>query len=192
MTRVLVLGAGMVGSAIAMDLAAPAGEFRVTVADRDAAALERLAGRFAVQTHCADMGDPVAVTALARGFDIVIGAMPSRMGLQTLRAVIDAGTNYVDISFMADDPMTLHEHAKRRGVVAIVDCGVGPGMSNMMAGYAASVLDPCRRLEIYVGGLPVERRWPYEYKAAFAPSDVIEEYVRPARIVQDGRVVVRP
>jgi saccharopine dehydrogenase-like NADP-dependent oxidoreductase len=61
----------------------------------------------------------------------------------------------------------------------------------MMAGHAAAGLDSCERVEIYVGGLPQQRRWPFDYKAGFAPHDVIEEYVRPARIVENGRIVVR-
>jgi saccharopine dehydrogenase-like NADP-dependent oxidoreductase len=61
----------------------------------------------------------------------------------------------------------------------------------MMAGHAAKHLDPCERVEIYVGGLPVERQWPFDYKAGFAPWDVLEEYTRPARVVEHGRVVVK-
>src|SRR5262245_63428291 len=71
-----------------------------------------------------------------------------------------------------------------------MDGGVAPGVSNLMAGYAASRLTRFERIEIYVGGLPVERRWPFDYKAGFAPHDVIEEYTRPARVVEHGRVVV--
>jgi len=72
-----------------------------------------------------------------------------------------------------------------------VDCGVSPGVSNVAIGRAVSELDVTESIEILVGGLPVVRQWPYEYKAPFAPHDVIEEYTRPARIVEGGRVVVR-
>jgi saccharopine dehydrogenase-like NADP-dependent oxidoreductase len=64
-------------------------------------------------------------------------------------------------------------------------------MSNLLCGHAAARLSPCESLEIYVGGLPLERRWPWEYKAPFAPSDVLEEYTRPSRLVERGEVVVR-
>jgi saccharopine dehydrogenase-like NADP-dependent oxidoreductase len=73
-----------------------------------------------------------------------------------------------------------------------VDTGVSPGLSNMMAAYGAGQLDRADRAEIYVGGLPRERTWPYQYKAPFAPSDVIEEYTRPARLRENGKLVVRP
>jgi saccharopine dehydrogenase-like NADP-dependent oxidoreductase len=194
--RTVILGAGMVGSAMAADLVQDE-HFSVTVADRDAGALERLQQRLGgPQGHGprvvrADLGDPAAVTRLASEHDLVLGALSSVIGLQTLRAVIEAGRPYVDISFMPEDALSLSGLAAERGVTAVVDCGVAPGMSNMICGYAAARLQPCESLAIYVGGLPVERRWPFEYKAGFAPLDVIEEYVRPSRLVEDGRVVVR-
>jgi saccharopine dehydrogenase-like NADP-dependent oxidoreductase len=92
---------------------------------------------------------------------------------------------------MREDGLALGPKAKALGVVAVIDCGVAPGLSHMMAGHAASRLDPCERIDIVVGGLPVERRWPFEYKAGSSPIDVIEEYTRPARVVERGEVVVR-
>src|SRR5262249_11471019 len=132
-----------------------------------------------------------AVREVVEPQDIVLGALPSVLGFQTLRAVLAARRPYVDISFMSENALELDALACEAGVCAVVDCGVAPGVSNMMAGYAASQLDECERVEIYVGGLPVERRWPFDYKAGFAPYDVIEEYVRPARLVEHGRVVVK-
>ncbi len=76
-------------------------------------------------------------------------------------------------------------------MTVVYDCGVAPGMTNMLAGWAASVLDPCDALDLCVGGLPVMRKRPYELKAGFAPLDILEEYTRPARLVEGGEVVVR-
>jgi saccharopine dehydrogenase-like NADP-dependent oxidoreductase len=188
--KALILGGGMVGSAMAMDLAQQPG-VAVTVADVRPAALERVRARYGVAVVQADLSDPAAVRSLCAGYDVVLGALSSVIGFQTLRAVIEAGTDYCDISFMPEDAVELDALARGRGVTAVVDCGVAPGMSNMMAGYAASRIETCQSIEIYVGGLPVVRSWPYEYKAGFSPHDVIEEYVRPSRIVEGGRVVVR-
>ncbi|HLA78042.1 MAG TPA: saccharopine dehydrogenase C-terminal domain-containing protein [Vicinamibacteria bacterium] len=190
MTKTVILGGGMIGSAMAMDLAKDPG-FEVTVADARQESLDRIAARWGVPTLLADLSDPRAVHQLASGFDLVLGALPSVFGFASLRAVIEAGRPFVDISFMAENALELDGLARERGVVAVVDCGVAPGTSNLLAGYAASQLDRCDNIEIYVGGLPAERRWPFEYKAGFAPSDVIEEYTRPARLVEHGQVVVR-
>lgn len=194
MPRAIVLGAGMVGSVLAADLAADP-SFDVTVADARADALERVAlrarGLGRITTIQADLSDAATIRRVVADRDIVLGALASRIALNALRAVIEAGRNYCDISFMAEDPLELDASARDRGVTCVVDCGVAPGMSHMFAGYGAAYFERCETVEIYVGGLPAERRWPYQYKAAFSPADVIEEYTRPARLVEGGRVVVR-
>jgi saccharopine dehydrogenase-like NADP-dependent oxidoreductase len=91
-------------------------------------------------------------------------------------------------------PEDFREHdaiARRAGVPVVADCGVAPGMSNLLAGWAARTLDRCDAIEILVGGLPRERHWPWQYKAPFSHHDVIEEYVRPSRVVEGGKVVVK-
>jgi len=192
MPKAIVLGAGMVGSVMATDLARD-DDFEVTLADIRPDSLEagrsRAGGR--LQTIQTDLGDPAALKKTMAPFDIVLGALASPIGFQTLRAVIEARKNYCDICFMPQDAWELDALAKANGVTAIVDCGVAPGMSNMMAGYGAAQLDQCQNIEIYVGGLPRERRWPFQYKAGFSPFDVIEEYTRPARVVEHGQVIIK-
>ncbi len=191
MTKAIILGGGMVGGVMAMDLAGDE-RFEVTVADHREEALERVAQRAPkAKTINVDLGDAAAVRRLVADYDIVLGALASAIGFQTLRAVIEAGKNYCDISFMPEDALHLDDLARQRGVTAVVDCGVAPGMSNMFVGWAQSQLDVVESVAIYVGGLPSERTWPFQYKAGFSPADVIEEYTRPSRIVEHGRVVVR-
>jgi saccharopine dehydrogenase-like NADP-dependent oxidoreductase len=69
---------------------------------------------------------------------------------------------------------------------------VSPGLSGLAVGRAAALLDALDEVNIFVGGLPAARHWPFEYRSVFSPTDVIEEYTRPARVVEGGRVVVRP
>jgi lysine 6-dehydrogenase len=167
--KVVILGGGMIGSAMAMDLKRT-GRCDVTVAEARPEVRERIAARYGVATVAADLSQPQEVTRLVSGYDLVLGALPS---------------------FMPENALELDARARAKGVCAVVDCGVAPGVSNMMAGFAETRLSPFENLEIYVGGLPKERRWPFDYKAGFAPFDVIEEYTRPARIVAHGRVVVK-
>ena len=192
--RVLVLGAGMVGSVAAADLAATPG-FEVTVADAGkeslTRALRRSGGR--VRTLQADAGSAKKAAALVARTkaEIVLGALPSRFGFDVMRGVIGTGRPYVDISFMPEDFREHDALARRAGVPVVADCGVAPGMSNLLAGWAARTLDRCDAIEILVGGLPRERHWPWQYKAPFSHHDVIEEYVRPSRVVEGGKVVVK-
>lgn len=190
-TKAMVLGCGLVGATMARDLAADA-DFDVAVADLNPDNLARAAAAGPIRTVTADLGDPERIKELVRDFDLVLGALPSAIGLAALRAVLEAGKPYADITFMPEDALDLDEVAKRHAATAVVDCGVSPGLSNMAIGHAHAALDRTDRAEIYVGGLPKARHWPFQYKAPFAPSDVIEEYTRPARLREYGREVVRP
>ncbi len=189
--RITVLGAGMVGSAIVRDLAQEKG-FAVTAVDASRQALAALQEQAAVEVVAADLREPGRVAELAAQCDLMVCAVPGYMGFETLWRVIEAGRNVVDISFFAEDAFLLDDLAKARGVTAVVDCGVAPGLCNILAGHVSTQLDTLESYACYVGGLPKIRQWPYEYKAVFSPVDVIEEYTRPARLVEHGQDVVRP
>lgn len=190
--KVAVLGAGLVGKPMALDLAADEA-LEVTVFDRSAAALDGVRqARSDIATDQADLSDPAAVREVVAPHDVVLSAVPGCIGFRTLQGVIEAGKPVVDIAFFPEDPFTLDELARQRGVVAVVDCGVAPGLSHMLCARAEAELDRTDSLRIDVGGLPVERRWPYAYKAVFSPRDVLAEYIRPARLVEHGQEVVRP
>jgi lysine 6-dehydrogenase len=191
MQRVTVLGAGLVGSLIARSLADD-GRFEVLVCDRSEEALGSLAGLPRVDTVRLDVAHGAAITAAVASADVVVGAVPGFLGHAMLRTVIDAGKPVADISFAPEDPLVLDALAKAKGVSAIVDCGVSPGLSNLACGRAAGRLDVVDSIVISVGGLPFRRVPPWEYRIVFSATDVIEEYTRPARLVEDGRVVTKP
>jgi lysine 6-dehydrogenase len=187
----VVLGCGMVGATIARDVATDP-DFSVSAIDVDAARLKTLDGIPRVQPQRVDLSDPSRLREAISRADVVLGALPSRFGFQTLKTVIEAGRPCADISFMPEDVMKLDALAREKNVTAIVDCGVSPGLSNFFVGRSYAELERTDRAAIYVGGLPRERRWPFEYKAPFSPYDVLEEYTRPSRLVENGRLVVRP
>ncbi len=184
--RIIVLGAGLVGKAMAIDLAT---QYEVTAVDFNEEALQALEEK-GIQTQKFDFSNLAALKDLVQSYDLVVGAVPGFLGLQTVKTVIEAGKNMVDISFFPEDPFQLDELAKKNNVTVITDCGVAPGMGNIILGYHYSRMK-IQRYECLVGGLPVVREWPYEYKAVFSPIDVIEEYIRPARYVQNGQVVIK-
>jgi saccharopine dehydrogenase-like NADP-dependent oxidoreductase len=188
MLHVVVLGAGRVGGAMAKDLAV---DFKVTVADRSEAALARMR-EAGLAVRSADLSLAKEVKAAVVDADLVVGAVPGFLGFATARAVLEAGKSLVDISFFDEDCFELDALAKRQDLTAIVDCGVAPGCHNLILGDLSRQWDHITAFECLVGGLPVVRTWPYEYKAGFSPIDVIEEYTRPARYVKGGRVVTFP
>lgn len=186
--RIVVLGAGLVGRAIAMDLKESG--YAVTAVDLNEAVLKDLRAHHSISTICTDFtGDHLK--ELVREFDLVIGAAPGASGFRVMERVIAAGRNMVDISFCPEDFMVLDGPARERGVTVVADMGVAPGMSNAILGYhhERMQVDSFRCL---VGGLPFERQWPLEYKSSWSPIDCIEEYTRPARFRMKGEEVVKP
>lgn len=185
--KIIVLGAGLVGSAIAIDLHKNA---EVASVDLNSGALDKLK-EHGIKTIQANLGEEDgAIQKLVKDYDLVIGAVPGFMGYKTVEQVILAGKDMVDISFFPEDPFGLDELAKKHGVTIVTDCGVAPGMGNIILGHH-DINMTIKRYECLVGGLPVSREWPWEYKAVFSPIDVIEEYIRPARYVQNGHTIVR-
>ncbi|MBE2246578.1 MAG: saccharopine dehydrogenase NADP-binding domain-containing protein [Candidatus Competibacteraceae bacterium] len=184
---ILILGSGLIGKAIAADLCH---DYNVTCADYQQEALHEISSRYNVKTDLIDVRNAQALAKLVASFDLIIIAVPGFLGYQTLKIVIEAGKNLVDISFFPEDPFSLNELAIKQGVTAIVDCGVAPGLCNIWAGYQNTRMKMLG-YECLVGGLPVVRTRPFEYKAVFSPADVIEEYTRPARYIENGKQVVR-
>lgn len=186
-----MLGAGLIGRVIARELAAEEGA-KVSVFDADPDALERVGRETHASIHRADLSNPEVVSSAVAHADAVVGALPGALGFAMLQAVIEAGKPIADISFSREDPLQLENLARERGVTAVVDCGVSPGLSNFFVGRAARDFNDVEDVRIFVGGLPLLRRWPYEYAVVFSVTDVVEEYTRPARVFEDGRLVTRP
>lgn len=188
--KIIVLGAGLVGKAMALDLASEP-EFSLTSVDLKQEALAELATA-GIKVIGQDISQSEATKDLVSDYDLVINAVPGYLGFQSLKACLEAGRNVVDISFFPENPFELDSLAKGQNITAAVDCGVAPGLSNILAGYGLSQLDKAYSVMIYVGGLPVIRKWPFEYNAVFSPVDVIEEYLRPARCLENGQLVIKP
>jgi saccharopine dehydrogenase-like NADP-dependent oxidoreductase len=187
--RITVLGAGMVGRAMAIDLAS---RHDVTVLDYSQQNLEKLKARNnAIQTQQADLRQTENFNNWLQTAELVLVAVPGFMGFETVKQVINCGKNLVDISFFPENALDLDKLAKQKNVTAITDCGVAPGMSNLIVGRYDAIMK-VDAFEVYVGGLPKLRRKPFEYKAPFSPVDVIEEYTRPARIMENGHIVTKP
>jgi lysine 6-dehydrogenase len=190
MSRIVVLGCGAVGRHMAIDLCKDPGCEVVSV-DVDQESLEHLAGEYTIQVRVEDLSTVAGVTRAVEDADIVIGSVPGFMGYAMLESVIRAGKNIVDISYFPEDPFGLDDLAKAKSVTAVVDCGVAPGMANIILGdHTRKMKVTC--YECYVGGIPKHRNAPLEYKSPFPVLEVLEEYAESGRMVEEGKVVVEP
>tara|TARA_A100001011_G_C14201175_1_gene795738 strand:- start:17 stop:1102 length:1086 start_codon:yes stop_codon:yes gene_type:complete len=189
MQKIIVLGGGMVGSVIARDLKSSG--FDVTVADMNESIIEKL-NYFDIKFQNLNFASDQKVLDLVKNFDLVIGAVPGFLGRKILELIVSAKKNYVDISFMPEDSREFSELALANEITVITDAGVAPGLSNLLFGRALSEYDNLKLANCYVGGLPQNPQPPWLYKSVFSPIDVIEEYTRPARFVQDGKIIIKP
>ena len=188
--KIVVLGGGRVGSSIVRDLAAE-DDFPVLGVDLDPVRVERMT-EFGADGVVADLSELSNVSKAVSDADLVVGAVPGFMGYRTVERVLQEGKPIVDISFFPEDAFGLNLLAQEAGVCCLVDCGIAPGLSNLILGRMEEHLDETVSFYCLVGGLPVERTWPWEYKAPFSPGDVIQEYVRPARLRRDGVEITMP
>ena len=182
--QIAILGAGMVGRAMAIDLAA---KYNVTSFDVSDNALQILTQKNnTIKTIKADLSNYNNYNSMLAGFDFIISAVPGFMGYKTLEAIINAKKNVVDISFFPENALELDALAKEKDVTAIVDCGVAPGMSNLILGFHNEQMQ-IANFECMVGGLPKKRVYPFEYKAPlgfgansfYANSNIRRRHGRP-------------
>lgn len=188
MAEIIVLGAGMVGSAMAVDLSE---NHKVTLADLNLNSLEKIKSKTGlINTIQLDVTHSENLKEAVRPFDLVVCAVPGFLGFNVLKSLIEAGKNVVDISFFPENALELSQLAVQNNVTVIVDCGVAPGLGNIILGYHNGRMK-ITDFECLVGGLPKTKKWPFYYKAPFSPVDVIEEYTRPARYVENGHTVIK-
>ena len=188
MNKIIVLGAEMVGSAMAIDLVK---NHWVTLADIDQQALDKVKHNTPkITIQHLDVTQHESLKKSIEPFDLVVCAVSGFLGFETLKTIIESKKNVIDISFFPENALDLDSLAKEKGITAVVDCGVAPGMSNLILGYHNEQMK-ITHFECLVGGLPKVKKWPFNYKAPFSPIDVIEEYTRPARYVENGEIVIR-
>src|SRR6187549_4011880 len=147
MKKIVVLGAGLVGKEMAIDLSK---KFDVTSADVNDEALTQV-GKHGIKTQRVDFTDSKQLESIVNTADLVVGAVPGFLGYKTVGSVIACGKNMVDISFFPEEPFPLDEPAKKKNVTVVTDCGVAPGMGNIILGYHNKRMQ-VQHYECLVGG----------------------------------------
>ena len=189
MAEIYQIGSGMIGQAMALDLAE---SHKIHLADLKIENVRKeIKDHPAIITYDLNVLNKQKLSSFIKKADIVLLAIPGYLGYAALKTIISSGKNVVDISFSPENIMKLNDIAIQNNVTAIFDAGVAPGLPNYIFGYHDSFED-IKSFKYYVGGLPKFPKEPFNYKAPFSPVDVIEEYTRPARMIIDGKQVTRP
>lgn len=195
--RFLVLGAGYQGFAAALDLARAPDVEEVVIADVDGnrarKAAERLSGsRAAVRAEVLDVANEPRLSDKLRGYDVVISAVPYFLNLTLTRAAIEAGVSFCDLGGNTDlvrEQEALDERARDADVTIVPDCGLAPGMANVLATAGIGRLDRADEVHIRVGGLPLRPRPPLDYMMVFSMYGLLNEYLGYATALRGGKRV---
>jgi lysine 6-dehydrogenase len=192
--RMLVLGAGLQGSACAFDLLRNQGVSEVRLADLHIAHLPEFLGPFSgdrlIPTPL-DVRNREAVLALMKECDAVMCALPYYFNLEMTECAVEAGAHFCDLGGNTEivfQQKELHDKALAAGVSVIPDCGLAPGMVNILAEHGINQLDTVRAVRIYVGGLPQNPEPPLNYQIVYSLEGVLDYYTTLSWVVRDGKL----
>lgn len=188
--RIIVLGCGNIGSVITQDLAASLPSAEITMADMDKNRVEEAAtkiGKKNVYATQIDASKHKELVSVLRKFDLTVDALPGWLGYRVCKAAIYAKVDMVDVSYMPEDVMKLSKGASKAGMRLIPDCGMSPGIGNILVGHAVSRLDKVESIHILNGGLPEKPIPPLGYVITWSVSDLIDMYFRKVNIVENGK-----
>jgi lysine 6-dehydrogenase len=191
--RFLVIGAGKQGSACAFDLLRQPATTSVIVADRDVgqapAFLDAWRGK-TLELLTLDLNDDAAVVAALRRADAVCCAAPYFFNAKLTRLSIEAGKHFCDLggnTGIVFEQKAMHDLAVQRGVSVVPDCGVAPGMVNILAGEGIRRLDVAETVRIYVGGLPQRPEPPLNYMVVYSLEGCLDYYTSRSWVLREGR-----
>jgi lysine 6-dehydrogenase len=191
--RMLVLGAGLQGSACAYDLLQNPDVTEVRLADlhveRLADFLKPYSGKRLIPTPL-DVRDADAVRALMRGCDAVMSAIPYYFNGDLAKLAVEVGVNFCDLGGNTDivfEQKKLDARAREQKCTVIPDCGLAPGMDTILAQYGISQLDEVDSVKIFVGGLPQHPEGPLKYQIVYSLEGVLDYYTTLSWVVRDGK-----
>lgn len=195
--RFLVLGAGMMGSAVAYDLAMASPDNAVLLADinEDAARTTARAIGPNVVPQKLDVNDSAALAALLKGCHVVVSAVSYSVNERITRAAIEAGVHMCDLggnNDVVDRQMAMDAKAKDRNVTVLPNCGLAPGLINILAAAGMESFDTVDAIALRVGGLPRNPRPPLNYQIVFSAEGLLNEYIEPAEILDGGELQTVP
>ncbi len=189
--NIIVLGCGNIGSVVTKDLAESLPSAKIVMADLNKGRAEEAFSKinqdnvFWIQI---DASNYRKLTNTLKQFDLALGALPGPMGFQSCKASIAAGVDMIDFSYMPEDVMALNKQALKANVCLIPDCGMSPGLSNVLVGHTLSNLERVKRVHIFTGGLPENSVPPLGYVITWSTSDLIDMYCRKESLVREGRI----
>lgn len=196
MKKVIILGAGMMGEVMASELSKEK-DYDLTIADLNQENLDRISKNCGVKTLTVDFSKAGATGKTVADFDLIVGALPKFLAAQTAMEVLSTGVDMVEVSGLdyanktQEEREAMENAAAKTGATIALGIGLAPGMINVLTGYAASKLDKAENATLLVGGLPVIRQQPYEYKLVFSLIGTLGQFVFPVKVVKNHKIEIQ-
>ena len=181
--KFLILGFGKIGKTLADYLQ----KYEIGVIDSDKTAL-KTAAKSGFEVYNEDITKN-SIIDIMRGYDCVISAVTYKFNYELAKKAVKAKTNFCDLGgndTIVDKELSLHEEAKKEEIIILPDCGLAPGLVDILAAFAYS--EDCREIRMRVGGLPQTPQGPLKYKIVFSPEGLINEYVEKVRIIKNSKI----
>ena len=196
--KILVLGAGMMGRAIAYDLSEFSKFDKITIADKDENAIDdskQFLKNKEISYETLDVENLTEVKEIFQKYDVVISAIPYFFNYDLTKVAIETKTHFLDLggnNDVVEKQRSLFEKAKTNNVIIMPDCGLSPGMTSVITRDLVDSLDFTESVKIRVGGLPLDPKLPFNYQIVFSPNGLINEYVEDAIVLENGEIVKKP
>ncbi len=193
--KIIVLGAGMMGKALAYDLSKYSNFDSIAIADRDKKKLQYIieitnAGN--IKSQYVNIERTKDIKRLFLNYDIAISAVPYKFNYILAKIAIETNTHFLDLggnNDIVENERSLFEKAKRKGVTIIYDCGLAPGLSSVIVRDIVEQMESIDYVKIRVGGLPIDPKPPLNYQIVFSPDGLINEYTEDAIVLNKGNIL---
>jgi len=196
--NVIILGAGRMAYGLVHDFLNVSELQTIQLLDRSQSALDAIKKHYndgRIKISICEAHDIPNLKPFFDTADGAISALPYDYNFVLTKLAVETKTHFVDLgsnNTMVDQQFTFNHQAKEMGVGIMPDCGLGPGMTSIVAAHVVNELARVDSLKIRVGGLPLNPKTPLNYKLVFSPHGLINEYIEPAVILQDGKITTVP
>jgi len=189
--KILSIGCGYIGSVLAEEIVRSIDFDELIICDSEEERIEKTGRELGEKVFPLrkDISDYSTLLEIIDDADLVVGLSPGKLGFKVMKACVEKRKSLVDLSYMTEDPFVFQKKSRRRGITIIPDCGVAPGLSNILIGKASSQLDKVQDVTAYVGGLPQKPMPPLNYKVTWCVEDLFEEYTRKVKIVRNNETI---
>jgi saccharopine dehydrogenase-like NADP-dependent oxidoreductase len=194
---ITVLGAGSIGASVVRELCARTGEVeQVQVCDTRSQALQRLheqvdADQF-LRSFQVDVRDTGVLSQIVKGSDCVISCVPAELNPELAELCLDVGVHFCDLGgddALVGQQLALDERAREKGVWIVPNCGLAPGLVNVVCLHGIDQLDRAEAAHLRVGDVPLHPEPPFNFRVSWSAERILADYTNPARLIEDGQVV---